>query len=165
MKLAATKPTTKVPNRRRKAVEGRPHQPQDCYFIDERGLIVDFMDNLNKSVSELKDATDPIIELKNGTTHNKKMSQAVKDSWEKLHSLDSKLQQLDERTLVLKDIGLIIDAIKQIHARMKKYLYPILKVAAALTGLIIVIRYVITGEVSLFDVLVNAIKHLFGIQV
>lgn len=70
---------------------------------------------------------DPFIELKNGETHQKRLSEAVKDSWERINHVQEKLEKIDSRTVVLDDISIMVESYKTFKSKSKRFLLPVFK--------------------------------------
>jgi predicted HAD superfamily phosphohydrolase len=107
------------------------------------------MKSLENKIKDLQKNQDPFIDLKNGEMHRKRMSEAVKESWEKIHNIDTRLEKIDERTLVLQEITEMVNNYKNFHIKAKKYVFPFLKYFFIALITFSVIKYFIIDKIDI----------------
>lgn len=118
-----------------------------------RGLVLEKLQELQKSIERLESNIDPVIELRNGEVHNKRMSEAVKESWKKIQDIYDRIEKLDERTLVLKDIEQMVDGFKLFKTKFNKYFTPLLKILFFVAVTIILFYLLASNKLPFIDFL------------
>lgn len=117
---------------------------------------------LRKQISEVHDTVTTPIELKNGKTFHKTQPEAIKDSWERINHIQTKIEAIDNRTLVLDEINEMMNSYRLLKKRSAKFFMPFFrftyKSAIFLFSLYIIItglRFVVEGKISLYELITN----------
>ena len=121
--------------------ENRPQKKNPCFYLEEKNSMSDKIKDLS---DKFEAQIDPVIELKNGTTHSMKVSEAIKDNWERTSKIQDHLQVIDDRTLVLKELQTVFTMIKELIVRFNKYVLPVLKFIVGAVSVYYAIKFLFT---------------------
>lgn len=79
-------------------------------------------DVINKIADLIQEKIDPVVEVENGSVHQMLQSDAIRQVWnkvseqgEKINSIDSRLQVLDDRTLILGEMQAFWNTLKSVR--------------------------------------------------
>ena len=115
--------------------------------------------------NEILEKIDPLIELKNGEIYKKRLSEAVKDSWERINDIQSKqeqhaqmLKRIDDRTMILEEIEKIVKDYQSLKSRTSKYIKPIIKGTIKIIIFASLIYLLLKGGDQIYYIFYNLLK-------